>query len=219
MTPPGLTPPPQPQLHHRLLRSCSVWCERLQPAGKGSPSVGLGSRSTFDCRMGRGHVPSWDTLAALSFILSLSTGLSGTACAKVRHVEENGLCRVCTRWSPTGGSQGTAEAQVQAPRLPNHLVTCAGAAASSATVALQLDGSQVNASTAAAVQDHFMAAIKLADEIYDTTGQEEHSIAMLRAAFKLCPGCPLTQQGGARQHDGAVAALHSPRQELGGSRL
>ena len=59
----------------------------------------------------------------------------------------------------------------------------------------QLDGSAVNASTAAAVQGRFMAAIRLADELYDTTADEKASIAMLRAALTGCPGCPLTHPG------------------------
>ena len=40
-----------------------------------------------------------------------------------------------------------------------------------------------------------MAAVRLADEMFETTQDVNASIAMIRAAFKGCPACPLTRQG------------------------
>ena len=53
----------------------------------------------------------------------------------------------------------------------------------------------MNTSMAATIQAQFMAAVKLADDIYETTQDRDSSIGMLRAAFKLCPACPATKQG------------------------
>ena len=50
-----------------------------------------------------------------------------------------------------------------------------------------------------------MAAVKLADDVYETTQDRNSSIAMLRAAFKLCPACPATKQG---THAGQLLVGH-----------
>ena len=45
------------------------------------------------------------------------------------------------------------------------------------------------------VQGHFESIVKLADEVMELEENKDAGVAMLRAAFKLCPGCPLPFQG------------------------
>ena len=40
-----------------------------------------------------------------------------------------------------------------------------------------------------------MATVQLADRVYEVTLDRKAAIAMLRAAFQLCPACPSTRQG------------------------
>ena len=45
------------------------------------------------------------------------------------------------------------------------------------------------------VQGQFESIVRLADEVMETSETRDAGVALLRAAFKLCPACPLPFQG------------------------
>ena len=58
----------------------------------------------------------------------------------------------------------------------------------------QLDGLE-GPENAVMVQAHFESIVRLADEVMELEEGKDAGITMLRAAFKLCPACPLPFQG------------------------